>query len=499
MTQSIKIDTSSFDGCLQAEETKKKGAKALAASLYRIEDLLQSVTQKTPEVNDGSYIEAMAEASLQDPKQAAARAAFLQFSEDVKKAGAENIERVIRQSVLPALKKVIDRSSAPLADTQNQKSSTPTSKDGGLSTALLFLQEFQTAVAQQQVNQNNELAKVGAQSVQVAQDQLNDVCVQIQKAVEAAAKAAEQPSWMIALQVFAVVGGAALAAVTGGVGAMAIALVIGGIMASPASTMIATAIATDIVNAQGKATNETAAEKQQAIANIVGKIVVAVMFVIFSMGTSLCTSALTTATTVAEEAGETAGADAANSVGSKLSSGWGAAWRTGVSEGLSSIASSNMILDVLVASDSKFAKGKGGTAVDVILNLITAVLAAYSGFKAVGMTAKGADLVDKFGTAGRALTVGAHVPQIAQNAVQLGFAIKKAEYLSTEAEYTRKLATSQANLQMTLASIDTLSDAGTKLNNNGSSIIEGVTEQMDQMANVAGGAANAVNQVLASG
>lgn len=161
MTQSIKIDTSSFDGCLQAEETKKKGAKALAASLYRIEDLLQSVTQKTPEVNDGSYIEAMAEASLQDPKQAAARAAFLQFSEDVKKAGAENIERVIRQSVLPALKKVIDRSSAPLADTQNQKSSTPTSKDGGLSTALLFLQEFQTAVAQQQVNQNNELAKVG--------------------------------------------------------------------------------------------------------------------------------------------------------------------------------------------------------------------------------------------------------------------------------------------------------------------------------------------------
>jgi hypothetical protein len=362
----------------------------------------------------------------------------------------------------------------------------------------MFLQEFQSTIAQQQVNQNTNLSKVNSEAVQVAQDQLDDVLTNIQAAVEAAAKAAEQPSWMIALQVFAVIGGAAIAAATGGVGAMALALIIGGIMASPVSTMIATAIATDIVNAQGKDSNETDAEKQQAIANIVGKIVVAVMFVIFSMGTSLCTSALTTATTAAE-VGETAGVDAAESTSSKIANGWGAAWRTGVSEGLSSLASSNMVLDTLVASDSKFAKGKGGVALDVLMNFIIAVLAAYSGFKAVGMTAKGGDFLAKFGTAGRALTVGVHIPQIAQSAVQLGFSVKRAEYLSDEAKYTKELAASNANLQMTLTSIDTLSDAATKFNNTGASIIEGTTEQMDQMANAAGGAANAVNQILASG
>ncbi len=501
MTQTIKVDSSNIDGSLLTQEMKTKGAKALAASLYRIEDLLKDVQQKTPEINDSGYIESMAEASLEDPKQQAARLAFLQFSEDVKKVGSENIEKVLKESILPALKKMTERRECSTEGSENQNSSQPS--DGGLGNALMFLQEFQTTIAQQQVNQNNDLAQVNKQSVQVAQDQLTSVVTQIQAAFEAAAKAAEQPPWMIAIQVFAVLGGALLAGATGGAGAMALALLIGGIMASPVSTDIATAIATDIVNAQGKDSNETAAEKQQAVANIVGKIVVAVMFAIFSMGasagTSLLTSATTAATTAAEEAG-TAGVDAANSWTSKLSSGWGSTWRTGVSEGLASLASSGIVFDMMESSDPNFAKSKKGAALGVILDVVMAILSAYSGFKATSMSGVTREnILEKFGAVGRAFTVGAQLPKVAQDAVQVGFAIKRAEYLSTEAKFTKKLADSQAALQMTLTNMDTMSDAASKLNSTGSNILEGTNEEMDQMASAAGGAASAVNQILAAG
>ena len=299
MSQDIQVSSQTLSLNATVQDDKKKSSKALAASLARLEEVLEIVAE-VESSGKGHSSKASVEGVISEVM-AVLKKRPGAFKEVVQVVANHTIEgsKEFTSEAHKALNKYLSENGAFFDHLESivrrvgaVKSGNPEdSKDLNqtMADAMMFLQIFQSAIDHSQAENDKNTAKMADNLVAVTVKAQKDTINKIKEEVAAYEKALHsKPWWSVFVEVVVAVVAVAVTFLTAGAGAAVVAACVVAFMDSPA----ATALSGDVAKAVGGG----------SIGKLIGTIVVTAVIMVCTCGLGSITIAADSATTEATEA-----------------------------------------------------------------------------------------------------------------------------------------------------------------------------------------------------